>query len=123
MVKETEAQLTDELAEVCRDYCFEAWTEALNVARDPADSKWRKAENVNYPADLREAPEATLGLGTSATPTVIATEKPSTTQASLPPPKTYERPGKAGDHGQGLEVAKGKKAGQRRRLKVRRLKP
>ena len=31
-VQETEARLTEELAEVCRDYYQEVWTEALNLA-------------------------------------------------------------------------------------------
>lgn len=51
-VQETEAWLTEELAGVYREYCLEVWTEALNMARALADSKWRKAENVFYPEDL-----------------------------------------------------------------------
>lgn len=81
------------------------------MARVPADSEWRKAKNVYYPANLREASEVTSGLGMGPAPTVTATEWPSTTQASLSPLETSKGPGKAGDHGQGLEVAKGKEVG------------
>lgn len=31
-VQEIEARLTKELARVCRNYCLEVWTEALNLA-------------------------------------------------------------------------------------------
>ena len=37
-VQETEIQLMDGLAEVCRDYCKEVWLEALNLAGVPATS-------------------------------------------------------------------------------------
>lgn len=48
-VQETETRLTDELVGVCRDYCLEVWTEALNLAGVPATSVWRRAKNVYYP--------------------------------------------------------------------------
>ena len=38
-MQEIEARLTDELARVCRDYCLEVWTEALNVAGASASSE------------------------------------------------------------------------------------
>ena len=40
-VEETQAKLTEELAEVCRDYRMVTWAEALNLARVPVDSEWR----------------------------------------------------------------------------------
>ena len=40
-VEETQAKLTEELAEVCRDYCIVTWDEDLNVAGVPIDSVWR----------------------------------------------------------------------------------
>ena len=113
-MQEIEAHLTDELVGVCRDYCLEVWIEALNLAGAPATSEWRKVENVYYPEDLREAPEAASGLRTDAAPTTTAPELLPTTQASLPPLETSKGPGKASDQGQGVEVAKGKKAGQGR---------
>ena len=38
-VEETQARLTGELAEACRDYCDATWAEALNIAGVPADSE------------------------------------------------------------------------------------
>ena len=67
-VQETEVRLADELAEVCRDYCQEVWVEALNLARVPVTSEWRKAQNVYYPSDIREVPTALLPF---ATPTLV----------------------------------------------------
>ena len=96
------------------------WTEALNRAGASTISEWRKVENVYYPKDLREAPEATSGLGTDAASTTTAPEQLLTTQASLPPPETSKELGKASDQSQGVEVAKGKEAGQGRvRLRIR----
>ena len=48
-VQETEIQLAEELAEVCRDYFKEVWAEALNRARVLAASEWRSVENIFYP--------------------------------------------------------------------------
>ena len=96
-VQETEARLTEELAEVCKEYCHE---------------EWRKAENIYYPQDLHEAPTTLLGLRADATPTTTAYEYLSTTHASLSPPKISEGSGKADDQWQGVEVAKGKEASQ-----------
>jgi len=45
-VEETEARLTEELLEVCRDYCSISWAQALNAAGVPADSVMRLPENV-----------------------------------------------------------------------------
>lgn len=53
-VQETEVRLTNELAEVCKDYCKEVWLEALNCARVPATSEWTEARNIYYPLDIRE---------------------------------------------------------------------
>ena len=64
-VKETEVFLTDKLVEDCRDYCLKVWTEALILTRVPVASEWKKAENVYYPQDLRETPEADRGFCTN----------------------------------------------------------
>ena len=55
------------LVRVCHEFCLEVWTEALNVAKAPTNSELRKAENINYPEDLREPPKAVLGPGIDAT--------------------------------------------------------
>ena len=75
------------------------------------DSKWRKAKNVYYLEDLREVPEPTPE---EAIPALNAAEQPPPTQALLPPPEATKEPGKAGDQSSGVEVAKGKEAGQSR---------
>ena len=54
--EETEARLTEELPEVCRDYCSISWAQALNVVGVPADSTMRLPENVFYPPEIREVP-------------------------------------------------------------------
>ena len=95
-VQETEVRLADELAEVCKDYCQEVWVEALNLARVPVTSEWRKAENVYYPSDIHEVPTALLSFGT---PTLAFSKEPSITQASLPPVEVSKGLGKAGDQG------------------------
>ena len=55
-MEETEARLTEELSEVCRDYCSITWDKALNAAGVPADSTWRQPENVFYTPEIREVP-------------------------------------------------------------------
>lgn len=53
-VEETKARLTEELSEVCRDYCSITWGQALNAAGVPTDSTWRLLENIFYPLEIRE---------------------------------------------------------------------
>ena len=98
-LQETEARLTEESAEVCRDYYQEVWTEALNLARVLATLEWRRAENVYYPPDLREAPAAFLGFGANAAPATTTPKQLPSTQAPPHPPKTSKGSGKAGDQG------------------------
>ena len=95
-VQETEVQLADELAEVCRDYCKELWLKALNLAGVPATSKWREARNIYYPPDIREVP-AELPPSIALAPLLI--EQPLTTQASLSPLKVPKEPSQVGDQG------------------------
>ena len=52
------------------------------MARVPTNSKWRKAKNIYYLEDLREAPEADLE---KAVATLTTIEQPLLTQALLPP--------------------------------------
>ena len=48
-IQETEARLSEEIPEVCRDYCSISWAHALDAAGIPADSALRLPENVFYP--------------------------------------------------------------------------
>ena len=50
--EETEAQLVEEVAKVCRDYYAEMWAEALNRAGVLANFKLRRAENIFFPEDI-----------------------------------------------------------------------
>ena len=70
-MEDVEKRLAKEVTEVCRDYCFETWVEALNRAGVPPDFKLRKAESVFFSKVIKEAP-------TDLPPTVIL---------SLPPPE------------------------------------
>ena len=110
-VQETEAHLTEELVEGCREFCQKMWIEALNLAGVPAASEWRRAKNIYYPSDLRKTPAALLGPKTDDALATTAPKQLSTTQAPLPPPEISKRSSKANDQGQWVEVAKGKKAG------------
>ena len=73
-VQETNARLTEELAGVCREYCQKVWVEALNLAGVLAASNWRRAENIYYHENLREAPATLLGPEADAAPVAIALE-------------------------------------------------
>ena len=55
--QETEARLSEEIPEVCRDYCSISWAHALDAAGVPADSVLRLPENIFYPAEIRENPD------------------------------------------------------------------
>ena len=54
--EETEARLSEELPEVCRDYCSISWAHALDAAGIPADSALRLPEKVFFPPEIREIP-------------------------------------------------------------------
>nr|POE51255.1 hypothetical protein CFP56_14689 [Quercus suber] len=60
--------------------------------------------------DLQEASAALLGPGADAAPAITTPEQLPSTQALLPFLETFKGPGKAGDQGQRVEVAKGKEA-------------
>ena len=52
--KGIEARLSEELLEVCRDYCSISWAQALNAAGVLADSALRLPENVFFLPEIRE---------------------------------------------------------------------
>lgn len=54
--EETEARLSEELPEVCGDYCSISWAQAFNATGVPADSAMRLPENVFFPLEIREVP-------------------------------------------------------------------
>ena len=55
--EETEARLSEEIPEVCREYCSISWVRALDAAGVPANSALRQPESIFYPPEIRERPE------------------------------------------------------------------
>ena len=55
--QETEARLSKEILEVCRDYCCISWAHALNAAGIPTDSVQRLPEKVFYSQEIQEKPD------------------------------------------------------------------
>ena len=51
-VQETEARLSEEIPEVCREYCSISWAHALDAAGIPADSVLSLPENVFDPQEI-----------------------------------------------------------------------
>ena len=95
-MEETQARLTEELAEVCRDYYNVTWDEALTVAGVPVDSTWRQLGSIYYHPDIREAPDAIPFSPALAQETL---EQPLTAQVALPLPKASKGPSQVGDQG------------------------
>ena len=56
--QETEARLSEEIPEVCRDYCSISWAHALDAAGVPADSVLRLPKSIFYPEEIRENPDS-----------------------------------------------------------------
>ena len=50
--QETEVRLSEEIPEVCRDYCSISWAHALDAAGVPADSVRRLPKNIFYPEEI-----------------------------------------------------------------------
>ena len=84
------------------------------MAKAPTDLEWRKTENIYYSKDLRKAFKAALE---EAAPALTRLSYLPLPRPLFPPPPFLEDtkgPGKTGDQGHGMEVAKGKKTGQSR---------
>ena len=93
-VEETQAKLTEELAEVCKDYYNVTWAEALNLATVPADSEWRQLRNVYYYLEIREILVA-LSFPFATAPK--SSKQPLTTQVALPLPEALKAFSQASD--------------------------
>lgn len=61
--------------EVCRDYCLQVWTEALNLARVDASLELRKTENIFYHLALQIA--AQLSTEEAVAPTSLPIFQPT----------------------------------------------
>ena len=55
--EETEARLSEELPEVCKENCSISWPHALDAAGIPADSALRLPEKVFFLLEIREIPD------------------------------------------------------------------
>ena len=55
--EETEARLSEEIPEVCKEYCSISWAHALDAAGIPADSALRLPGNVFFPPEIQENPD------------------------------------------------------------------
>ena len=53
-MQEIETRLTIEVTAVCREYCAETYSQALDRAGIPADSDLMRTDQVYYLEDLRE---------------------------------------------------------------------
>ena len=51
-VWDTETQLIEEVAIVCKDYCTESWRVAMDWAGVPVDSELRTVENIFFAEDI-----------------------------------------------------------------------
>lgn len=90
-VKETEENLKAQVTYVCRVYCLQVWTEALDRAGVSASSELRKLENTFYPPTLRPT-------GPPSIQADAAIKAPESGQAALPstPPSSSD-PSTKGD--------------------------
>ena len=93
-VEETQARLTEELVEACRDYCDATWAEALNVAGVPVDLEWRLPGRTYYHPDIREVPNA---LPSPSAQTLESLKQPLAAQAAFPFPAASKGSSQAGD--------------------------
>ena len=101
-VEKTEARLTEEFSEVCRDYYSITWDKALNAAGVPADSAWRLLENVFYPPEIREVPADAPE----------AFEQPAAIPDAIPIVEITKGSSQVTDQGEDAEEEKGKGKGK-----------
>ena len=99
--EETEARLSEEIPEVCKDYCCISWAHALDAAGIPAESELRLPGKVFYLQEIRENPDSapTVAEQVLAVPDAIPVsnraEDPTRgaiSEASLPQPKQKKDP-------------------------------
>ena len=72
-VAETKETLKAEVSGVCRNYCLQAWNEALNQAGVEASSALKRAESVYYPPAIRTPGSSSSKVDTS--PEVVELRK------------------------------------------------
>ena len=80
--EETEARLSEEVPEVCRDYCSISWAHTLDAAGVPADSALRLPESIFYPQEIRANPDEVQ----------VASEQDLAAPDAVPVPETAKNP-------------------------------
>ena len=111
-VEETQARLTEELVEACRDYCNATWAKALNIVGFPANSEWRQQGRTYYHPDIRAIPS---GLPFPSTLALESSEQPLTTQAAILLLEVPQGSSLAGDQLQGAEGPKDQGKGKEKK--------
>ena len=96
--EETEARLSEEIPEVCRDYCSISWAHALDAAGVPADSALRLPENIFYPQEIREnlddaqvASEQDLAVPDAVLVPDMAKDPAADSTIEVPPPQPEQK--------------------------------
>lgn len=74
--------------EVCRGYCLQVWTEALNIAGVDTSSELRKTENIFYPPALWIAAKPTSKETTAPQASPIAQPTDASVAFSEPTKET-----------------------------------
>ena len=101
-VEETQVRLTEELSELCKDYCSITWDKALNVASVPTNSTWRLPENVFYPLEICEVPADALETS----------EQPAAIPDAIPITEITKGSSQVTDQGEDADGEKGKGKGK-----------
>ena len=102
-VEETQARLTKELAEACRDYYDATWAKALDIVGVPANSEWRQQGKTFYHPNIHMIPS---GVPLPSTLALESSKQPLTTQAAILLLEVPQGSSLAGDQ---LQVAEGPK--------------
>ena len=115
-VEETQVRLTEELLEVCKDYCNVTWDRVLSVAGVPANFVWRLFESVYYHPEIREVP-APISSPPAHAPE--SSKQPLAILDALPLTEIMKGSSQAGDQGQGAKGEKGKGKGKGKKLSAK----
>ena len=96
--EETEARLSEEIPEVCRDYCSISWARALDAAGVPADSALRLPGSIFYPEEIREnldgvqvASEQDLVMPDAVPVPDMAKDPATDSTTEVPPPQPEQK--------------------------------
>ncbi|XP_050253278.1 uncharacterized protein LOC126699481 [Quercus robur] len=96
--EETEAKLSEEIPEVCREYCDISWAHALDAAGVPAYSAQRLPESIFYPPEIRASPdeaqvasEQDLAVPDAVLVSDVAKDPATDSTIEVPPPQPEQK--------------------------------